>query len=158
MKKSILLLTMFLFLSTVFAKTPEIVNPPRPHAKYKWLLVIEHALYPGHTHYLYTDKYHIFQEPDGWKWIVPEGRFEAFSIDKGDTPRPDTVIPIIFHSILLSYPEILKHTIFLRDGAPKVLSTGDNPHFNDPKKFMNFWTARAKKIQLKPKKAKVVFR
>lgn len=158
MKKSVLLFAMLLFVNTGFAKTQEIINPPRPHAKFKWLLVIKRDLYPGHTHYLYTDKYHIFQEPDGWKWIVPEGRFEAFSMNKGDTPRPDTVIPIIFHSILLSYPEILKYTIFLRSKASKPLNPGVDLHFNDPKKFMNFWTKRAKKIKISPKKGKIIFR
>lgn len=159
MKKLLLLATFLVpFINSVYAKTSEIINPPRPHAQFKWLLVVEHTFYPGHIHYLYTDKYHVFQEKDGWKWIVPEGRFEAFSMDREDTPRPDTVLPIIFHSILLSYPKILRHTIFLKSKAPRPLDSGNNLYFNDPKKFINFWTARAKKINPKPKKAKVVFR
>ena len=141
------------------AKNPEIVNPPRPHAKFKWLLVVKHTLYPGHTHFLYTDKYHIFQEPNGWNWILPEGRYKAFYADKGAAPRPDAAIQGIFYSILLSYPEILEHTIFLRSKAPKPLIPENNFLFNDPKKFMEFWTRtkRAQKIKLNAKKAKVIY-
>lgn len=180
MKRIVFLLALAVFFVGMgFAKTPEtralnklsarpstygisalVINPPRPHAKFRWLLVIEHTLYPGHIHYLYADKYHIFQEPDGWLWIIPEGQYEAFLADKGEEPRRDTVMPIIFHSILLSYPKILRYTKFLRVNAPKPIIINDfnTLPFNDSKKFMKFWTARAKKVKMTPQKAKVVFK
>ena len=161
MKKSVFLLALAIFYVSIgFAKTPEIINPPRPHAKFKILLIVEHTLYPGHTHYLYTDKYHIFQETDGWMWILPEGRYEIYSADRGEPPRSDSIASMVFHCILLSYPEISSRTIFLKSNAPKPIAVrGVNTiPLNDSKKVMKFWTARAKKFEVNPKKAKIAFK
>ncbi len=158
MKKIILSLIFAVnIVTTCFAQKTEIIDPPRPHRKFKWLLVIEHNLYPGHIHYLYTDKYNIFQEPDGWKWILPEGYYESFSAYKGESPTVSQSMPGIFYTDLLSYPEISKYTIFLKSKAPKPSIPSNNFKFNDPN-FKKFWLKhKARIVELRARKAKIMF-
>lgn len=64
MRKMVLAMSLMASAGIGFAKTPEIVNPPRPEKEYKWLLVFKygHEQYGKVVHtieYVYCDNYRI---------------------------------------------------------------------------------------------------
>ncbi|MBI2063069.1 MAG: hypothetical protein HYT61_02400 [Candidatus Yanofskybacteria bacterium] len=145
-----------------FAKKQEIVNPPKPHGKFKWLLVVRHTPYPEHTHYIYLDKYYIVLEPKNWVWLVPEGRYEMFDVfSNNGIPQVETVEKIDYKFIPLKIPNRFKPflgTIFLKSKAPKPVNLDGNQSYNIEPATSRFWTKRSKKIKYDPQKAKVVFK
>lgn len=81
MRKLVLILLLTVFAGIILAETPEIVNPPRPTRKFKWLLVIEHP--ETFTRYIYTDNFKIVNKnyryggdwEENWSWC------EAVSVE-----------------------------------------------------------------------------
>src|SRR3989344_7204055 len=167
MKKSVLLLAMFLFVNIGFTKTPEIINPPRPHAKFKWLLVVRHTAYPEHTHYIYTNGYYALEESDHWVWIAPKGYYETFftfsnnGIPESENISEEIVIPaenII--PILLKYPNL--PFVFLKSKAPEshtnknkpsVLEKKNSPYSPYSRGTKILWDKTTKEAKLKPKRS-----
>src|SRR3989344_1672400 len=99
----------------------QIINPPRPHGKFKWLFVVRHIGGREHVHFLYADKYKIVREPDGWTWLVPEGKnevFEEFYPGDFQPPRPRATALIDDSFILIEYPDS-EPVVFLRSPAPE---------------------------------------
>ena len=66
MKRICFIFLLPFFVVIGFAQMPEIVNPPRPTVKFKWLTVVKHDNDNGkHTHYIYTDAYHVERHNSG---------------------------------------------------------------------------------------------
>lgn len=173
MKK--LLLTVFFVtfsINSVFAKKPEIINPPSLHAKFKWLLVIRHTQYPEHTHYIFVDKYRVLEESDRWVWIYPVEFYQSFftfsnnGIPESENASREFIYPAEnIMPVLLKYPGL--PFVFLKSKAPKSVLNKNKPSVLDEKMLPYspyspgtkiLWDKTAKEIELKPQKAKVIFK
>lgn len=79
MRKLLLIGLLMIFVGIgISAERPEIINPPRPTKKFKWLIVVTH-ISPGlvHNHFIYTNKYDFKKRP-AVEWFDDEtGEFFA---------------------------------------------------------------------------------
>lgn len=161
MKKMILAMLLLVFSGVSFAEIPQIVNPPRPTKKFKWLIVVMH-ISPGpvHNHFIYTDKYD-FKKRTAAGWFdndtseyfaigdetIVSGQSDGQHIrDDFGEPLLENLTPPWTITVHCEAMDIQSGAFFLVAKAPKPLTILEQQIFG-----IKIYPSR------QPQKAKVVF-
>ena len=162
--KKVVLLMLFVFAGhSCFAKDAEIINPPIPVGKYKWLLIWQHSfdIYgydQSRMHFVYTDEYKLEKTKLGDHNIILAGRFEESLSDDGN--KPDYCGSMDKIRLLVYAPAETRTSISPRlDFFYKARVRSPNKAWFETHIFTTtFIPPTPNKNKNKPQKAKVVYR